>query len=52
MEDIALANVVDSVLINYGNAYQVGFDMTNTSNMVMPKLNDNVVPMVRNQLVM
>ncbi len=49
IEAVALANVVDSVLINYGNAYQVGFDMTNMSNMVMPNMNDNVVPMVRNQ---
>ena len=49
IEAVALANVVDSVLINYGNAYQVGFDMANMSNMVMPDMNDNVVPMVRNQ---
>jgi hypothetical protein len=50
IEVLALANLVDSVLINYGNAYQVGFDMTNMSNMVIPNMNDNVVPMVRNQL--
>lgn len=41
IEAVALANVVDSVLINYGNAYQVGFDMTNMSNMVMPDMNDS-----------
>jgi hypothetical protein len=35
IEALALANVIDSVLVNYGNAYNVGFDMTNMSNMVM-----------------
>ena len=35
LEALALANVIDGVLINYGNAYRVGFDMTNMSNMVM-----------------
>jgi len=43
IEALALANVIDNVLINYGNAYQVGFDMTNMSNMVMPTKNDNAV---------
>ncbi len=43
IEALALANVIDSVLISYGNAYQVGFDMTNMSNMVMPTKNDNAV---------
>ena len=32
---IAFADLVDSVLINYGNAYRVDFDMTNMSNMAM-----------------
>lgn len=49
-EALALANVIDSVLVNYGNAYQVGFDMTNMSNMVMPGKNGNTVPMVMNNL--
>lgn len=48
IEALALANVIDSVLINYGNAYQVGFDMTNMSNMVMPTKNDNAVSMIVN----
>ena len=48
IEALALANVIDSVLINYGNAYQVGFDMTNMSNMVMPTKNDNAVSMIMN----
>lgn len=48
IEALALANVIDSVLINYGNAYQVGFDMTNMSNMVMPTKNDNAVSMMMN----
>lgn len=48
IEALALANVIDIVLINYGNAYQVGFDMTNMSNMVMPTKNDNAVSMIMN----
>jgi hypothetical protein len=32
---LAFADLVDSILINYGNAYAVGFDMTNMSNMAM-----------------
>ena len=34
IQSLAFANLVDSVLINYGNAYAVDFDMTNMSNMV------------------
>jgi hypothetical protein len=32
---LAFADLVDSILINYGNAYAVDFDMTNMSNMGM-----------------
>jgi hypothetical protein len=35
IQPLAFANLVDSVLTNYGNAYAVGFDMTNMSNMAM-----------------
>jgi hypothetical protein len=49
IEALALANVIDSILINYGNAYQVGFDMTNMSNMVMPIKNDNAISMIMNK---
>lgn len=51
IEALALANVIDSVLINYGNAYHVGFDMTNMSNMVMTGKNSKAVPMVMNNSV-
>jgi hypothetical protein len=34
-QSLAFANLVDSILINYGNAYAVDFDMTNMSNMAM-----------------
>lgn len=34
-QPLAFADLVDSILINYGNAYAVDFDMTNMSNMVM-----------------
>lgn len=50
IEALALANVIDSVLINYGNAYHVGFDMTNMSNMVMNGKNSNA-PMAMNNSV-
>jgi hypothetical protein len=51
IEALALANVIDSVLINYGNAYHVGFDMTNMSNMVMTGENSNAVPTAMNNSV-
>jgi DNA-directed RNA polymerase subunit F len=35
LQALAFANVIDGMLINYGKAYRVGFDMTNMSNMVM-----------------
>ena len=35
LQALAFVNLVDGVLINYGKAYRVGFDMTNMSNMVM-----------------
>ena len=34
IQSLAFADLVDSILINYGNAYAVDFDMTNMSNMV------------------
>ena len=34
-QPLAFADLVDSVLINYGNAYAVDFDMTNMSNMAI-----------------
>jgi hypothetical protein len=49
IEALALANVIDSILINYGNAYQVGFDLTNMSNMVTPTKNDNAISMIMNK---
>lgn len=35
IKPLAFANLVDGILINYGNAYAVDFDMTNMLNMVM-----------------
>src|ERR671921_1594899 len=43
---IAFADLVDSVLINYGNAYRVNFDMTNMSNMAMMVGNSSSMAMV------
>jgi hypothetical protein len=35
IKPLAFADLVDSILINYGNAYAVDFDMTDMSNMIM-----------------
>jgi DNA-directed RNA polymerase subunit F len=46
LQALAFANVIDEVLINYGKAYHVGFEMTNMSNMVMTVNNSNPSSMV------
>ncbi|MGA7006432.1 MAG: hypothetical protein WBY28_05090 [Nitrososphaeraceae archaeon] len=46
LQAIAFANVIDGMLINYGKAYRVGFDMTNMSNMVMIGNNSSASSMV------
>ena len=46
IEALAFADLMDSVLINYGKAYNVGFDMTNMSNMVMTGSNANTSSMI------
>jgi hypothetical protein len=51
LDALALANVIDDVLTNYGNAYNVGFDMTNMSNMVMIGNNNSLNSMVMNNPV-
>ena len=51
IQALAFANVIDGVLINYGNAYRVGFDMTNMSNMVMIGNNSSPGSMVMNNPV-
>jgi hypothetical protein len=48
LDALALANVIDGVLTNYGNAYHVGFDMTNMSNIVMIGNNNSPNSMVMN----
>jgi hypothetical protein len=35
LQALAFADLIDAVLINYGNAFRVGFDMRNMSNMEM-----------------
>ena len=46
LQALAFANVIDGMLINYGKAYHVGFDMTNMSNMVMIGNNSSPSSMV------
>jgi hypothetical protein len=41
------ANIVDDILRKYGSAFEIGYDMTNMSNMnmmTMPKINDSTSP--------
>lgn len=51
IQALAFANVIDGVLINYGNAYRVGFDMTNMSNMAMIGNNNKPSSIARNNPV-
>jgi hypothetical protein len=51
LQALAFANVIDGLLVNYGKAYNVGFDMTNMSNMVMTANNNNPASMVRSNPV-
>ena len=46
LQALAFANVIDGMLIDYGKAYHVGFDMTNMSNMVMIGNNSSPSSMV------
>jgi hypothetical protein len=48
IQPLAFADLVDSLLINYGNAYAVDFDMTNMSNMVMMSGNSSSMVMSGN----
>jgi hypothetical protein len=45
IQALAFADLVDSILINYGNAYAVDFDMTNMSNMVTMGNNSSFMTM-------
>jgi hypothetical protein len=45
IQALAFADLVDSILINYGNAYAVDFDMTNMSNMVTMGNNSSTMTM-------
>jgi hypothetical protein len=51
IDALAFAELTDAVLSNYGKAYNVGFDMTNMSNMVMASSNTSSGPMVMNSTV-
>ena len=41
IQALAFADLIDSILANYGNAYAVDFDMTNMSNMAMTVSNND-----------
>jgi DNA-directed RNA polymerase subunit F len=51
LQALAFANLIDGMLINYGKAYRVGFDMTNMSNMVMTGNNSSQSSMGMSNLV-
>jgi hypothetical protein len=51
IEALAFAELMDAVLVNYGKAYNVGFDMTNISNMIMTSSNSTTDSMVMSNTV-
>lgn len=51
IEALAFAELMDAVLVNYGKAYNVGFDMTNMSNMIMTPSNRTTGSMVMSNTV-
>jgi len=51
IEALAFAELTDAVLINYGKAYNVGFDMTNMSNMIVTPSNRTTSSMVMSNTV-
>jgi hypothetical protein len=51
IEALAFAELMDAVLVNYGKAYNVGFEMTNMSNMIMTPSNSTTGSMVINNTV-
>lgn len=51
IDALVFAELMDSVLINYGTAYGVDFDMTNMSNMAMIGSNGNATSTVINNYV-
>jgi len=51
IEALAFAELMDAVLVNYGKAYNVGFDMTNISNMIMASSNSTTGSMVMSNTV-
>jgi hypothetical protein len=51
IQPLAFAELVDGILVNYGNAYGVRIDLTNMSNIVMIADKDNSSSMVMNDVI-
>ena len=51
IEALAFAELMDTVLVNYGKAYNVGFDMTNISNMIMEPSNSTAGSIIMSNTV-
>jgi hypothetical protein len=51
IEALAFAELMDAVLVNYGKVYNVGFDMTNMSNMIMTSSNSTAGAIVMSNTV-
>ncbi len=51
IEALAFAELTDAVLVNYGRAYNAGFDMTNMSNMIVTPSNRTTSSMVMSNTV-
>lgn len=51
IEALAFAELMDAVLVNYGKAYNVGFDMTNMSNMIITPSNKTTSSIIMSNTV-
>ncbi|MDW0280279.1 MAG: hypothetical protein QN715_08560 [Nitrososphaeraceae archaeon] len=51
IEALAFAELMDAVLVNYGKAYNVGYDMTNMSNMIITPSNKTTASIIMSNTV-
>jgi len=52
VQALILANVVDEILRNYGNALEVDYDLTNMSNMVMSNVSHSTTTTTTTMMIM
>lgn len=51
IEALGFAELMDAVLVNYGKAYNVGYDMTNLSNMIITPSNKTTGSIIMSNIV-